>query len=211
MSNENLELLKAGLNLLVTLIALGLGWLIGYRLSVDWNLFQKRRETDIDNVQQFYSLYGEFKEVSKNWRVIKRNEDPKLSFPPDSRWSLLARSCAIEGKNEAIIVKLATERHLKEDASWYLGLFRQAVQQLRESIRDDVEIPFASRGTEYDFFNDLAAKVGTIICSSDVDKTPNPESASQRLKAIANVRSPDFEAEIESFKNSNLDKIRGGL
>ena len=56
MNSAPIELLKAGLNLSITLVTLGLGWLIGQRLTVRWNLIQKRRETDITNVQQFYSL-----------------------------------------------------------------------------------------------------------------------------------------------------------
>lgn len=203
MNNEKLELLKAGLNLLVALLTLGLAWFIGNRLSVKWNLIQKRRETDIANVQQFYSLYGEFKEVSKIWRVIKRNKDSSLVFPSDSRWSLLARACAIESKNETIVVKLATERHLEADALKTLGLFRQALQKLRESIRDNLEIPFSSRGPEYVFFNDLAAKVSLIISSSHLDETSDPESASKRLRVIANVRLPHFDAAIKSFSETH--------
>lgn len=203
MNTEKLELLKASLNLSVALLTLGLAWFIGNRLSVKWNLIQKRRETDIANVQQFYSLYGEFKEVSKIWRVIKRNRDSSLVFPSDSRWSLLARACAIESKNETIVVKLATERDLEADALETLGLFRQALQKLRESIRDNLEIPFSSRGPEYVFFNDLASKVSLIISSSHLDETSNPESASKRLRVIANVRLPDFEAAIKSFSETH--------
>jgi len=203
MTPEHLELLKAGLSLSVALITLGLGWFVGHRLTVKWNLIQKQRETDLANVQQFYSLYGEFKEVSKVWRAIKRNQDSSLVVAPDSRWSLLTRACAVESKNEATVVKLATERDLKEEALRDLGLFRQALQKLRESIRDDVEVPFSSRGPEYVFFNNLAAKVGSIVSSSHAVATVDPKRASQRLEAIANVRSPDFDAEMEHFKKAH--------
>lgn len=59
--------------LLVAIIVIVIGWFIGNRITTDWNLKQKRRETDIDNLQQFYSLYGEFKEMCKIWRVIKKD------------------------------------------------------------------------------------------------------------------------------------------
>jgi hypothetical protein len=202
MNSLTIELVKAGLNLSIALVTLGLGWLIGQGLTVNWNLIQKRRETDINNVQQFYSLYGDFKEVSKTWRVIKRKTS-SLVLPSDSRWSLLVRACAIESKNETILVKLATERHLDAAALNDLGLFRQALQKLRESIRDDVEVPFASRGPEYVFFNDLAAKVALIVSSSPADATSDPKNASKRLEAIANVRLPDFEAAVDSFKKAH--------
>jgi hypothetical protein len=87
MTPEYQELLKASLSLSVALITLALGWFVGHRLSVNWNLIQKQRETDIANVQDFHSLYGEFKEVSKVWRVIKRNKDSSLGIARDSRWS----------------------------------------------------------------------------------------------------------------------------
>ncbi|HET8922543.1 MAG TPA: hypothetical protein VFN26_06055 [Candidatus Acidoferrum sp.] len=197
------ELLKAGLNLLIALVTISLGWLIGQRLTVRWNLIQKRRETDITNIQQFYSLYGEFKEVSKVWRLIKQNSDSDLMVPADSRWSLLVRACEVESKNEAIMVKLATERQLEEKALKDLGLFRQAIQTLRESIRDNVEVPFASRGPEYMFFNDLAARIASIISSSSWDATSHLKTAGTRLEAIANVRSPDFKTALDSFRKAH--------
>ncbi len=43
MSTESQEILKASLNLLVVLITLGLGWFIGQRLTIKWNLIQKQR------------------------------------------------------------------------------------------------------------------------------------------------------------------------
>jgi len=76
----------------------------------------------IGNIQNFYSLYGDFKDVSKTWRVIKQNKDSSLAIPSESRWSLLARACTIEGRNEAILVKVATECDLSDKALNDLGL-----------------------------------------------------------------------------------------
>lgn len=204
MSDLELKFLEAALNLFVVIITLSLGWFIGQRLTLKWNLIQKQRETDIANLQEFYSLYGEFKEVSKAWRIIKRNKsDSGLVVPPEIRWSLLTRACAVESKNEAILVKLATERILGSDALNDLGLFRQAFQRLRESIRDDKEVSSASRGPEYVFFNNLAAKVGLIISSSIPARNPDPRGATERLKAIMNVRSPDYKKALKDFIESH--------
>jgi len=186
MSQVNLEIFKAALSLSVGVVTLGLGWFVGNRLSLKWNLIQKRREIDMANVQQFYSLYGEFKEVVKIWRVIKRNKDSALAIPSDSRWSLLARACAVEGKNEAILVKIATERDLEEKALVQLGLFRQAIQKLRESIRDDTE-------------------VGAIIISA-FNEDPTSDGATNRLRRVAGVRQRDFDAKLTSFKASRVEK-----
>jgi hypothetical protein len=138
--------------------------------------------------------------------VIKRNRDSALAVPSDSRWSLLARACEVEGKNEAILVKLATERDLETEALKALGLFRQAIQKLRESIRDDKEIPFASRGPEYVFFNDLAAKVGSIIISSFREDT-SPDRASKCLRDVASVRRRDFDAVVSDFVGNGRSQV----
>src|ERR1700730_15197824 len=98
MSNEKIEFLKASLSLVVALITLGIGWVLGQRFTVRWNLYQKRRETDIANVQQFHSIYGEFKEISKLWRVMKQTANSAIKSPPESQWLLLARACAVESK-----------------------------------------------------------------------------------------------------------------
>lgn len=213
LSPLSLEILKTGLNLLVALTTLGLTWFIGQGLAVGWNLEQKRRETDIAILQEFYSLYGEFKEIGKIWRIIKKNYYQKYSNleipPPANYWLLLSRACAVEGKNEAIMVKLATERNLDESDLRALGLFRQAVQQLRESIRDKREIPSFSRGTEYVFFNNLAAQVGFIISSSK-SVSSDPQSVSERLRILANVRCPDYENEIKRFKGIHPEYSQGG-
>ncbi len=141
--------------------------------------------------------------MSKIWRVIKRNKDSSLAAPSESRWSLLARACAVESKNEAITVKMASERNLSADDLTDLGLFRQALQQLREGIRDNKEIPSSSRGAEYIFFNNLAAKVGLILSSSSTHASTDAKRASERLRAIVDVRWPDFKKAIEHFKETH--------
>ena len=206
----NTELLKAGLSLIVGVVVLLLGWFVGQRLTVRWNLVQKQREADLADLQHFYALYGEFKEVSKLWRVMKRNTGEGFDVPKETRWSLVSRACGVESKNEAIVVKLATERDLSADAMRHLGLFRQALQKLRESIRDDVEIPFASRGPAYVFFNDVAAMVATIVSSSQRDKSSDPSKASGRLETIANVRLPDFDRAMDDFAKNHPQLVEDG-
>ncbi|VVB64838.1 Uncharacterised protein [uncultured archaeon] len=63
-----LEIVKAFLTIIVLFVTIFVSWKFG---QVQWNIYQKKRETDIDILQKFYLLYGEFKEVSKMWRVIK--------------------------------------------------------------------------------------------------------------------------------------------
>src|SRR6266571_3791462 len=46
--------------LLTTLIFLGLGWVIGKRLTVLWSRRQKENEQDLDAARDFHALYGDF-------------------------------------------------------------------------------------------------------------------------------------------------------
>src|SRR6266481_4046165 len=100
-----IELIKAGISVVLLLLT----WLLGQRILVSWDLRKKRQELDITTANEFHHLYGEFKEVTKLWRIIKRNKDHTLSPASTARWDLLSRACAAESKNESIIVKLATE------------------------------------------------------------------------------------------------------
>ncbi len=60
MSELTLEFAKGGIALFVTLIGLGVGWLVGQRLTYQWNLRQKQREMDLAAAQDLQQLYGEF-------------------------------------------------------------------------------------------------------------------------------------------------------
>lgn len=200
--DQQLELLKAGLTLAITLITLVCGWFIGLKLTVEWNLRQKRRELILANVQQLHAIYGEFKEISKVWRIVKLNKDGTLIIPPDCRWSLLARACAVESKNEAIMVKLATERRMTKQETYSLGLFRQAIQTLRESIHANEVVPSSSRGAEYVFFNELAAGVACIISAHRSETELLPQAAGDNLTAIVSIRSTQFKAAIADFKKN---------
>jgi len=57
------------------------------------------------------------------------------NFPDASRWKLLERACAAEGRMEAILIDLAS-KYLSDRLSLEkLGRFRQVYQQLQETIR----------------------------------------------------------------------------
>lgn len=60
MADLTSELTRGGINLAVTLIVLLAGWLVGQRLTYQWNLRQKRRESDLATAQDLQRLYGDF-------------------------------------------------------------------------------------------------------------------------------------------------------
>ncbi|WP_128912344.1 hypothetical protein [Granulicella sibirica] len=195
-----LEIFRAGLGLVVSSLTLSIGWLVGQRLTVTWNIIQKRRETEIANVQQLYAVYGEFRELSKTWRLIKTYNSAAKVDQESCQWSLLTRACALESKLESINIKLATERFLQPDVLQTLGLFRQGIQRLRESIRDNVDVASSSRGVHYDHFNDLAARVAALISSNPKGPCPSAFRASVQLHTIAEVELTDFNNSLQAYK-----------
>lgn len=159
------EVIKAILNVIVAVITLGLGWFVGHRLTVYWAIRQKQRELELSALNDFYNLYGEFFAIWKLWAYCNApDEDMKLS--DTTRWSLLERACIAEGKLEAIFVMLSSERTLKDHDIETLGKFRQAYQQLRESIRDNKDLGWWSQDhPEYLSFKHLAYLTACIILS----------------------------------------------
>lgn len=199
-----LELFKAGLTLLVTALTLAATWWIGNGISARWNLRQKRNELNSAAAGAFHSMYGEFKEVVRIWRLAKRKLDVPVSVPDGERWTLLVRACAIESKSEALVLRLTTERKLSPKESTSLGLFRQAIQTLRESIRDDIDCPIGSRRAEYKLLNELAPEVAQIA-SAEVPKKPlTSEEAKAQLSAVANVTVQTWQAKVASMKSIGL-------
>lgn len=111
-----------------------MGWLVGQRLTVQWNLKQKQREQELASGQEFYRLYGEFFAVWKIWNEFKDNPRGVEGL---TRKEIFVRACAAEGAMESLLVRLATSQPLTDEKIEVLGKFRQAYQSLRETIRDD--------------------------------------------------------------------------
>jgi hypothetical protein len=149
--------------LLTYLIFLGLGWLIGKRLTVLWSRRQKQNEQDLDAVREFHAVYGEFFALWKLWNYYIRNLGAE-ALPGASRWELLDRACQSEAKLESTLVRLASEKALTSKDIGALGRFRQRYQQLRESIRDNVPLEWNhSEHPDYVEFKTLAPQVAAII------------------------------------------------
>ncbi len=104
---------------------------------------------------------------------------------------------------EAVFVKLASEKNLKEDEVETLGKFRQAYQQLREAIRDNRVLDWSYfTHPEYLSFKVGATKVACMInlgsqkltalerkiFGNELDDLPSKEVAANNLcKITSNV------------------------
>jgi hypothetical protein len=159
---ENLEVLKAALNLAVAVVTIALGWVLGQRLTVYWNLRQKQREYDMAAAREFQRLYGEFFAVWKLWNYHLKSP----AGAGDPRSELLSRACTAEGSVESLFVRLASSRALTEEQARTLGRFRQGYQLLRQAIRDNRPLAWRSSAhPEYVAFKTLATEVALIIAS----------------------------------------------
>ena len=117
------------------LVAAGLLWFVGYRLTFVWEDRKRRRESDLAAVATFYRLYGEFFAAWKLWDSHKRKGVLGKSAPHELQWELLEQVERAEGGYEALLVKLASERVLEDEDRVLLGCFREGSQMLREQIR----------------------------------------------------------------------------
>ncbi|HEY0605386.1 MAG TPA: hypothetical protein VGD58_20865 [Herpetosiphonaceae bacterium] len=187
-----LELLKTGLSLGLLIVT----WLLGQRIIAFWDIRKKQQEIDTAAAAQFQQLYGDLKEVARLWREVSKIQDHPFSTPPDIRWQLLVRATSAEGRFEAVVMKLATERLLEEKEIKSIGLFRQASQDLREAIREGRSLPAIRFGGGYTLFNNLAAEITCLLANNRSTKAPSREVAQQNLDAIAKIGSAVWRNEI---------------
>lgn len=158
--NLNHELIKAILSTSSAAVVLALTWLVGQRLTYEWNVRQKRREIQLAASQQFYAAYGEFFAVWKLWNRLDRD----AASADERQWELHRRAAAAEAIVEGTLVKLSSELVLDEGQIGSLGRFRQAFQQLRQSIRKDQILPWKnSECPEYRAFKSHAIEVSTLL------------------------------------------------
>jgi hypothetical protein len=118
---------------------LAAGWGVTERISARWDRVRKERELDLAAVTQFYATYGEFFVIWKIWTTFPPR-DGKVLAPDEQRRQLVARAAAMEGSLEALLIKLAVERKLKDKDKSVLPRFREGLQCLRESIEDEVPL-----------------------------------------------------------------------
>ena len=180
--NLTQEAVKAVFSLLSALVVLALGWLIGNKLTYRWNVRQKKREFQLNAAQQFYVAYGEFFAVWKLWNRL----DHDANGYEDRRWELHKRSAAAEAIIEGTLVKLCSELTLTSDDIRYLARFRQAFQELRQSIRVDRHLLWPnSENPAYVAFKSLALRISALLTSEWPSTPPSRELAIDQLLNIS--------------------------
>ena len=160
--NEFIKFIFVALTLLLT-------WFIGNRISIRWAIIQRKKEIEIDTLNEFYKLYGEFFSMWKLWRLTLNSskEDGKEAQYEEVKHRIERESFIAEGRVEAILVKIASEKRLNDTQLEILGRFRQAYQRLRECMRENKDLPwFNSDYFEYSTFKRLSYLVSRVIQSN---------------------------------------------
>jgi hypothetical protein len=178
---QELVLFESSLSLGISLLTIALGWLVGQRLTVRWNLHQKQRELDLTTAHEFHTLYGEFFAIWKLWNYsLKAQRGCTVT-----RSDLLVRACAAEGAVESLFVRLAASRDLRDEDIKTLGRFRQGYQTLRETIRGNKELKWdISTHPEYLAFKQLATAVALLIFS---EQPPADTITQKRAGALVSI------------------------
>jgi len=172
------------MNLLVTLLTLGAGWIVGQRLSFQWAIRQKRRESLLAATSVFHEAYGEFFVAWKLWNRLD-HDDRSYS---ERRWQLLQQAAHAEASAESILLKVVTEIRLSDDEVQDLGRFRQAFQSLRQAIRDNKPLHWpSSQDPQYVAFKKLSCRVAYLLQTGQDTRTPDWNiAADNHLKATSN-------------------------
>jgi hypothetical protein len=174
------EIVKA---LVGPVVAVGLAWLVGNRLSSEWAIRQRRRENSLASVAEFYRLYGEFFALWKLCNYAFRDADHETD--DTTLWDLMRRAAALEANGEAILLRVATELTLTEDDIRTLGLFRQGVQLLRQSIVKQRILGWSSsEHREYQAFKGLSVGVAALATKVGTGTAPTVEKAQSQLREI---------------------------
>ena len=180
--------------IITSLVVLGVGWLIGKRLSLLWSERQKRKEQDMIAAREFHTAYGDFFATWKLWNYFLRQGPERL--PGASRFGILEKACQAEAKLEATFVRLASERSLTREDVEALGKFRQLFQRLRQSIRDNQPLDWNhSAHPQYSEFKQLAPRVAAIISSQELIDQQS------LVRITSNIFEPDEVATAPSVRD----------
>ncbi len=167
--------------------AVGLAWLVGNRLSAEWVLRQKKREQSIATAAEFYRLYGEFFALWKMCNYAYRDSREELDAV--TQWDLMRRATALEASCEAILLRISSEVVLTPADIRSLGLFRQGLQLLRQSILKRKILGWiSSQHPEYLAFKRLSVDVGKLALAVGAKPPPPSATAKAQLEEVTHNR-----------------------
>jgi hypothetical protein len=199
MDTTELELTKI---LLGPLLTAGFAWAVGNRISAAWTHRQKHREYSLAVTAEFYQVYGEFFAIWKLANYSFRHSRPEIT--PEFILGLIQRAAAMEARIEAMLLRAASELQLTLGEIRTLGLYRQAVQLLRQSIILRRQLDFFGTGqAKYELYKELSVAVGDLVASLGARDKPD---ASQAKAQMTEITSSKWEVEWHRiFREADRD------
>jgi hypothetical protein len=173
-------------------VALALAGLIGNELAARSDRRRKLRDLDLDSLHEFYRLYGEFFALLKLWDSWKRTGyTASADRPAFDR--ILERATNAEGRVEALLLKVASERKPDAVEQDLLGAYRQGYQTLRESIRDDRSVQWNRSSYEpYAAFKGLACAISQLL-STDREVHWSQIESEEAINAFRQITNNTYE------------------
>lgn len=103
---------------------------------------RKQHDFDLETMQELASLYGQIFGVWKAWD--SRCRFPKVDPADHAAWELLAKAVDAEGRLEALLLRIAADRYLRDEDIKVLAGLRQSFKVVRKAIREDEPIGWRS-------------------------------------------------------------------
>jgi hypothetical protein len=199
MDTAELELTKIVLGPLLTA---GFAWAVGNRISAAWTHRQKHREYSLAVTAEFYQVYGEFFAIWKLANYSFRHSRPEIT--PEFILGLIERAAGMEARIEAMLLRTASELKLTPGEIRTLGLYRQAVQLLRQSIIMRRQLDFFGTGqAKYEFYKELSVAVGDLVAGIGARERPDASAAKTQMTEITSSK---WEAEWHRiFREADRD------
>lgn len=170
--------------------SVGLAWLVGNTLAARLEREKKLTERDVNALTTFQELYGTFFAVWKEWGNSQRDEATAAR--------LLTAAAGVEGRYEALLVLLCSERTLRERDRLALGALRQGLQQLREAIKVRGNVDWwSSEDRSYRALKCLTAQVAVLLrprAMGWAGRAPRRPDADEAARAFMDVTVNTFES-----------------
>ncbi len=169
-------------------MSLLVGWLVGNTLTARLER-EKLTERDVAALSTFQELYGEFFSTWKMWG--------NSALADKTRDQLLSLAAKLEGRYEALLVMVCSDRLLSDDDTRALGAMRQGLQQLREAIKQRRNIDWwSSEDESYRAFKLLAIHVAVLLRPRTMrwaGRSPDRPNAAVATESLRAVTSNEFE------------------
>ncbi len=150
---------------------------------------KKLTERDVAALTAFQEIYGEF---FSTWKVWENSEcDDTVAD------RLLPMTATLEGRYEALLVMLCSDRILSDDDTRVLGAMRQGLQQLRNAIEDRTYLAWwSSEAESYRSLKLLASHVAVLLRPRVIGwagRSPDRPNATAATRALWAATSNEFE------------------